>query len=147
MVESRDPQLSATAIDSRTLQSTPESAGGTWLQLPIAEDMVKAARLPRIILRVNVAAIQSDILQLKSDSENPTGGALETQVGIHTLEEWKAVAQCAGLALRALGDVENALAAGQALADRDKLLQCIVADMQRALAPAQTTYRVGIVDL
>jgi NodT family efflux transporter outer membrane factor (OMF) lipoprotein len=120
----------------------------------------KAARLPRIILNANVAAIQSDILQLKDDFENPTGGvggkliapiyqggALKTQVAIRTLEQKDAVAQYARLALRALGDVENALSAGQTLAERDQLLQRAVADNQRALALAQTSYRVGQVDL
>ena len=120
----------------------------------------KAAMLPRIILNANVAALQSDILQLKSDFENPTagagakliapiyqGGALKTQVQIRTLEQKEAVAQYAQLALRALGDVENALAAGQTLAERDQLLQQTVTDNQRALELAQTSYRVGQTDL
>jgi multidrug efflux system outer membrane protein len=120
----------------------------------------KTALLPRIILNTNVAAIQSDILQLKSDFENPTygagarliapiyqGGALKTQVEIRTLEQKEAVAQYARLALRALGDVENALAAGQTLAERDQLLQRTLADNQRALALTQTSYRVGKADL
>ncbi len=120
----------------------------------------KATRLPRIILNANVAAIESDILQLKSGYDNPTagagakliapiyqGGALKTQVEIRTLEQKEAVAQYAQLALRALGDVENALAAGQTLAERDQILQHVVADNQRALELAQTSYRVGKADL
>ncbi len=35
----------------------------------------KAARLPRVILNANIAAIESDVLLLKSDFENPTLGA------------------------------------------------------------------------
>jgi outer membrane protein TolC len=120
----------------------------------------KAARLPRIILNANVAAIQSDIVELKSDFENPTfgvgarliapiydGGALKAQVQIRTVEQKEAVAQYARLALRALGDVENALAAAQTLAERDQILQRAVADNQRALALAQTNYRVGKTDM
>ena len=120
----------------------------------------KTARLPRIILNANVAAINSDILQLKKDFENPTGGAgarliapiyqggaLKTQVEIRTLEQKEAVAQYARLALRALGDVENALAAARNLADREQLLQRTVTDNQRALALAQTSYRIGKTDL
>ncbi len=120
----------------------------------------KAARLPRIILNANVAAIESDILQLKQDFENPTagagarllapiyqGGALKTQVKIRTLEQKEAVAEYARLALRALGDVENALAAGQTLAQRETVLRAVLADNGRALALAQTSYRVGRVDL
>jgi NodT family efflux transporter outer membrane factor (OMF) lipoprotein len=120
----------------------------------------KAARLPRITLNASVAGIQSDILQLQEDFENPTagagarlvapiyqGGALDTQVEIRTLEQKEAVAQYARLALRALGDVEDALAAGQSLAERDQLLQRAVADNQRALTLVQTSYRVGNTDL
>src|SRR5881394_2346216 len=94
----------------------------------------KAAQLPRIILNANVAAIQSDILQLKDDFDNPTagagakliapiyqGGALKTQVEIRTLEQKEAVAQYARLALRALGDVENALAGGKTLSEREQV--------------------------
>jgi outer membrane protein TolC len=120
----------------------------------------KAARLPRLILNANVAVIQSDILQLKQDFENPTGGvggrlvapvyqggALKTQVEIRTLEQKEAVAQYARMALRALGDVENALAAGKTLADREPGLLRVLADSQRALELAQTSYRVGLGDL
>ena len=75
------------------------------------------------------------------------GGALNAQVKIRTLEQKEAVAQYARLALRALGDVENALAAGKTLAEREQLLQRTVADNQRALELAQTSYRVGKTDL
>jgi multidrug efflux system outer membrane protein len=120
----------------------------------------KAARLPRIILNANVAAIESDIVQLKNDFDNPVagagakliapiyqGGALKAQVEIRTLEQKEAVAQYASMALRALGDVENALAAEQTLAERNQILQQAVADNQRSLELAQTSYRVGKADL
>ena len=120
----------------------------------------KAAQLPRIILNANVAILDSSILQLKDDFENPTGGAgakllapifqggaLRTQVEIRTLEQKEAIAQYARLALRALGDVESALAAGQTLSEREQLLQRIMADNQRALELSQTSYRVGTIDL
>lgn len=119
----------------------------------------KAARLPRIVLSANVAALSSEILQLQSDYENPTagagarliapiyqGGALDTQVEIRTLEQKEAVAQYARLALRALGDVESTLAATQSLAERNQLLGRALADNQRALALAQTDFRVGRAD-
>ena len=43
--------------------------------------------------------------------------------------------------------MENAIAAGATLAERDQLLQRTVADNQRALELAQTSYRVGKSDL
>jgi outer membrane protein TolC len=120
----------------------------------------KAAQLPRIILNGSVAAIQSDIVELKEDFENPTagagarliapvyqGGALKTQVRIRTAEQQQAVAEYARMALRALGDVENALAASQSLSERQPVLERAVADHQRALDLAQTSYRVGRGDL
>jgi len=120
----------------------------------------KAAQLPRVILNANIAAISSEILVLKKDFENPTGGAgakliapiyqggaLKSQVRIRTLEQKEAVAQYAQLALRALGDVENSLAAGQSLTGREQVLRQVLADNTRALNLAQTSYRVGRGDL
>ncbi len=119
----------------------------------------KAARLPRVILNGNVAAISSDVVELKPGFQNPiggfggnliapiyTGGALQAQVKIRTLEQKEAVAQYAA-ALRAIGDVENALATGANLAEREQLLEKNVAENQRALELAQTSYRIGKVDL
>jgi NodT family efflux transporter outer membrane factor (OMF) lipoprotein len=120
----------------------------------------KTAMLPRLILNANIAAVNSDILQLKDDFENPTGGAggkliapiyrggeLKTQVKIRSIEQKEAVAQYARMALRALGDVECALAAAQSLADRDRVLRQVLADNERALELANTSYRVGSGDL
>jgi outer membrane protein, multidrug efflux system len=120
----------------------------------------KAARLPTLSLNANIAGIKSDILALNPDYENPSGGigarllapiyqggALQTQVVIRTLEQKEAVAQYANMALRALSDVENALAAARTLAEREQLLKRVVADNQRALELVQTSYRVGRADL
>jgi outer membrane protein, multidrug efflux system len=120
----------------------------------------KAAQLPRITLNANVAAIESDILQLKQDFSNPAsgagarlvapiyqGGALKAQVNIRTLEQKEAVANYARLALRAIGDVENALATAQTLAEREQLLRQVLTDSERALELAKTSYRVGQGDL
>ncbi len=120
----------------------------------------KTAMLPRIILNANVAALDSSIVELKKDFENPVGGAggkliapiykggeLTTQVEIKTLEQKEAVAQYASQALRALGDVENSLAAGQSLDDRRRILEQVVAENQRALEIAQTQHRIGSGDL
>ncbi len=120
----------------------------------------KAARLPRISLNASVAAFTSEVLQLKDDFDNPTsgagakliapvyqGGALKTQVAIRTLEQKEAVALYAGIALRALGDVESSLAAAKNLSERELLLQRNVLDNQRALDLVQTSYRTGRTDL
>ncbi|HZF14411.1 MAG TPA: efflux transporter outer membrane subunit [Steroidobacteraceae bacterium] len=120
----------------------------------------KAARLPSITLNANIAALSSDILQLKDDFSNPTGGvgarlvapiyqggALNTQVEIRTLEQKEAAADYARLALRALGDVENTLAAANSLEDREQILKRIVSDNQHALDLVQSSQRIGRSDL
>jgi len=120
----------------------------------------KAARLPRLVLNASVGAISSEVLQLKDDFQNPTagagarlvapiyqGGALKAQVLIRTSEQKQAVAEYGGMALRALSDVENALAASQTLSEREPILRQNLADNQRALELAQEAYRVGRGDL
>jgi NodT family efflux transporter outer membrane factor (OMF) lipoprotein len=120
----------------------------------------KAAQLPKITLNASVGALSSDVLQLKEDFSNPTagagarllapiyqGGALKAQVQIQKTTQKQAIAQYAGMALRAIGDVENALASGQSLGQRVQLLEQVVAQYQKALDLAQSGYRIGRRDL
>jgi len=120
----------------------------------------KAVQLPSIRLTGSVGYIDSDILQLKQDYDNPsagvgaklfaplyTGGGLEAQVELATAQQREALAQYARLALRAIGDVEESLAIGRTLAEREVLLRAVSADQRRALDLAQTAYRVGKQDL
>jgi outer membrane protein, multidrug efflux system len=120
----------------------------------------KAAQLPRLFLNANVRHLDSKILSLAPDYSNPSagiggkvmipiyqGGALQAQEEIRTLEQKEAIADYGRFALRAIGDVEGALAAGKTLAEREQLLLRTVADNRRALELAQTSYRVGNNDL
>ena len=120
----------------------------------------KAAQLPRITLHAGVSALSSDILELKQDYDNPSGGAgarllaplymggaLRTQVEINTLEQKAAVADYARMALAALGEVEQALAAGENLATRASLLERVIAANERALELANVEHRIGSGDL
>lgn len=120
----------------------------------------KAARLPAITLSANIGSITSDVLQLQSDFENPSrgwgasllapiynGGKLQTQVEIRTLEQKQAIAEYAQMALRALSDVEDALAAVQTLEEREKILLLAVGQNQRVLELEQVTYKVGKTDM
>jgi outer membrane protein, multidrug efflux system len=116
----------------------------------------KAARLPKISLNANFGAINSEILQLKEDFENPTGGvgarllapiyqggALNAQVQIRTLEQKEALADYARIALRALGEVENGLASSAVLAKRVALLTQSFDEQKQALALTQDRFNVG----
>jgi outer membrane protein TolC len=119
----------------------------------------KAARLPQITLNLNIGAFDSEILALKEDYENPsggigarivaplyTGGKLTAQIEIRTAEQKEAVADYARTALRAINDVENSLAASQSLATRVSLLNRSYGEQSRALELTETRYRIGRTD-
>ncbi|MBE2215361.1 MAG: efflux transporter outer membrane subunit [Opitutaceae bacterium] len=172
----RYPAAELAARDSLLRVTTPIPAGLPLEMLERRPDLVaaerrvavafnrvgeaKAAMLPKISINANVANLASDILELKQDFQNPaggigasllapvfTGGQLQAQVRIRTLEQKEATADYARVALRALGDVENALAAAQTLRDREAVLERTLGDHRRALELAQTSYRIGTTDL
>ena len=115
--------------------------------------------LPRISLTAGGSSVSSELIVLK-DTSNPIwsfggnliaplyqGGALRAQVEIRSAEQKQAVAEYARAGQRAFGEVENALAAENALRDRDVILEATIRDSARALELAQIQYRVGAVDL
>jgi multidrug efflux system outer membrane protein len=119
----------------------------------------KAARLPRISLTASVNSISSEVFVLK-DRDNPVwsagagltaplflGGQLQSQVEIRTAEQKQAVAEYGRIGARAFGEVENALAAGFTLEQREAILKQAVTDNTRALELAGIRYRVGSGDL
>lgn len=119
----------------------------------------KAARLPQITLNLNFGAFDSEILALREDYENPSGGlgarllapiyqggALTAQVQIRTLEQQEALASYARIALRAIGEVEDALAAAETLATRATLLTDALNEQTLALELTETGFRVGRAD-
>lgn len=120
----------------------------------------KAARLPRISLNASAAILDSEVIQLQEDYQNPSagfgakllapvyqGGALKAQVEVRTAQQKAAVADYARMALRAIGDVENGLAASASLAQRERLLKQVVQDQEKALELANLSYRIGNQDL
>lgn len=172
----RYPAAELEARQSLTAMPAPIPAGLPLQMLERRPDMVaaeqrvaaafdrvgeaRAAMLPRVILNANIAWIKSDLLDLSADYENPSGGAgaklmapiyqggeLRTQVEIRTLEQKEALANYVRMALRALGDVENGLAASESLAQRQTVLEQAVADNQRAMELTQISYRIGSTDL
>ena len=100
----------------------------------------RAAQLPRISLTAGGSSVSSDLIELK-DTSNPIwsvganliaplyqGGALRAQVEIRSAEQKQAVAEYARIGQRAFGEVENALAAENALRDRDAILEATIRD-------------------
>jgi outer membrane protein, multidrug efflux system len=119
----------------------------------------RAAQLPRISLTAGGSSVSSELIELK-DTSNPIwsfggnliaplyqGGALRAQVEIRSAEQKQAVAEYARAGQRAFGEVESALAAENALRDREVILAATIRDSQRALELAQVQYRVGSADL
>ena len=120
----------------------------------------KAAKLPRLPLNASVASLSSDVLDLKDDYDNPSGGAgakllaplyrggeLEANVSVRTAQQSEALARYAGQALKAIGDVESALATSKSLADRVGLLTQVLADQETTLKYEQESFRIGRQDL
>jgi outer membrane protein, multidrug efflux system len=120
----------------------------------------KASLLPSIRLNASISALSSDVLQLQEDYSNPSGGAggtlyfplyhggdLQAQIELRTAEQKEAVALYGSQVLRALGDVENALAASQILAQRVAILERVLADQEKALEFDDQAYRVGRQDM
>ena len=119
----------------------------------------KAARLPQISLSLNGGAFESEILELREDYENPSGGigarllapiyqggALTAKVEIRTLQQKEALADYARIALRAIAEVENALAASSSLATQAELLSQSLSEQARALELTETRFRIGRAD-
>jgi len=119
----------------------------------------KAARLPKISLTASGTSISSDLFVLANHS-NPvfsiglsllapifTGGALEAQVEIKTVDQKIAVAEYGRIGQRAFSEVENALASEFTLEARAAVLREAVTQNERALEFANVRYRVGSGDL
>ena len=119
----------------------------------------KAARLPSITLSGNFGAFESEILTIKEDFENPAGGfgarllaplyqggAITAKVEIRTLQQKEAIADYARVSLRAIGDVENALAASASLARRAALLADALNEQSRALELTENQFKIGRAD-
>jgi outer membrane protein, multidrug efflux system len=120
----------------------------------------RTAQLPRIRLNASISALDSDVLDLAEDFSNPSYGAgatllaplyrsgeLKGQLSVRTAQQQEALANYASQALRAIGDVENALAASRILEERVELLGRVVIDQERTLELEQIAYRVGRQDL
>ena len=130
--------------------------------MPIAGGVIGAdaeVSWPRPTRPGAILRVESEVLELKEDFDNPSGGlgarllapiyqggALKAKVEIRTLQQKEAIADYARVALRALSDVENALAASSSLAIRAALLADAVREQTRALDLTETSFRVGRAD-
>jgi NodT family efflux transporter outer membrane factor (OMF) lipoprotein len=118
----------------------------------------QAARLPIISLTAGLNWINSSRFLMR-DTSNPgasvgglllwpflQGGALEAQVEARTAEQKRAIAEYAATGLKAFNEVESALAAEAALADRERLLRQAVGETERTVTLSEVKFRVGRID-
>ena len=75
------------------------------------------------------------------------GGGLQAQVEINTAEQAAAVAGYGQAALRAFGEVEQALSNESLMAEREAFLSSVVEDNTRAYEASKAQYDVGKVDM
>ena len=119
----------------------------------------KAARLPRISLVASLTSISSELFVMKP-RDNPLGsmganllqpvflgGYLQSQVEARTADQQSAIVEYGKLSTKVFGEVEGALSAGLASAEREAILRRSERENARALELAQVRYRVGSGDL
>lgn len=114
----------------------------------------KAAQLPQITLTGAFGTVTSELFVLQGDDKVDSigaslfaplyrGGALRAQVAVRDAEQREAMAGYAAVGLRAFSEVENALASGRSLEDREAILSQGVQDNRRALELTRRKYDVG----
>ena len=119
----------------------------------------QAARFPKISLTGSGSDLTSDLFVLQ-DRDNPVwsvggsvfaplfrGGALKAQAEVRSAEQKEALAHYVTTALKAFGDVENALSSEFGVAAARKILATAVTDAEHALRLSEIRYRVGSGDL
>lgn len=122
-------------------------------------DAARAAKLPSVSLTAAGGSSSNELLDLIGVSSNffslganfvaplDIGGGLEAQVEIETAQQEAALAAYGGVALRAFGEVENALSGERLLAEREMFLADAVLNNSNALDLAKLQYDVGQIDL
>ena len=122
-------------------------------------ESAKAAKLPRIGLSLTGGRSSSELIDLVGADQNfwsaatnfvlpiDIGGGLQAQVEINTAEQEAAVAAYGQVALRAFGEVEQALSNESLMAEREAFLSSVVEDNTRAYEASKTQYDVGKIDL
>jgi multidrug efflux system outer membrane protein len=116
----------------------------------------RAAKLPRLTINANGSVIDSDILALAPNYRNPSfgagarlivpiyqGGALDAQLAIRTLQQEEAMSLYAETALRAFGEVEQALMSGSIMEERTAILRDNLDEQQRVVQLSAVQERIG----
>ncbi len=155
------PELPGAGLPSEVLERRPDVAAAERRVAAAFNNVnqAKAAKLPSFSLTSNIGGSSgqlSDILDpantvwsLASNLLAPIfdGGARDAQVEISTADQKAALANYGQTALSVFQEIENNLALGVSLENREKLLTAAAQESQKALDIAQIRYKEGETDL
>ena len=155
------PPVPAAGVPAELLERRPDIAAAER-RVAAAFNRIeeaKVAMLPRIALTAGVSSLSSEMFVLK-DHQNPVwsiggnlvaplfhGGALRANVEVRTAEQDQTLADYGRVAVRAFGEVENALASEASLRSREPILVRAVSENARAVELSGIRLRVGSGDL
>ena len=155
------PPVPAAGVPAELLERRPDIAAAER-RVAAAFNRIeeaKVAMLPRIALTAGVSNLSSEMFVLK-EHQNPVwsiggnlvaplfhGGALRANVEVRTAEQDQTLAEYGRVAVRALGEVETALASEASLRSREPILARAVAENSRAVELSGIRLRVGSGDL
>jgi len=111
------------------------------------EKSAKLLKMPNVRLKLGIGpnSINDAVSSLTAGIFAPlyTGGAIEAQIATATAEQKEAIAAYAATALRALQEVENALASEKHLARRYSYVSTMVKEYKTAYDMTIEKYRIG----
>lgn len=119
-------------------------------------EAAKKAKLPSVSLMAGLGVLDNSLLVLQKDLSNPlwgvnsrllapifTGGALDAQVEVKTLQQQESTVNYARTVLNALAEIEGGLYAEQKLLERGDLLAALLADQQKLIDLQGVMIKVG----
>ncbi|MFZ6751230.1 TolC family protein [Undibacterium sp. Ren11W] len=123
-------------------------------------EIAKKAKLPSISLKAGLGILDKNVLAFQQDLSNPvtgisagflaplfTGGALDAQIEVKTLQQQEATVAYAKSMLTALSEIEAGLYADQKLEDRYRLLEAQLGDQQKLVELQRVQIKVGKGDM
>jgi NodT family efflux transporter outer membrane factor (OMF) lipoprotein len=155
------PELPRAGVPAELLERRPDVAAAERRVAAAFNrtEEAKVAMLPRLALTAGVSSVSSELFVLQ-DHSNPVasiganllapifhGGALRANVEVRNAEQQQAVADYGRVAIRAFGEVENALANEANLRIREPILSRAVIENARAVELAGIRVRVGSGDV
>jgi multidrug efflux system outer membrane protein len=123
-------------------------------------EIAKKAKLPSISLTAGLGLLDKNAIEFQQNLSNPvtgitagllaplfTGGALDAQIEIKTLQQRESTIAYAKSMLTALNEIEAGLYADQKLQDRYRLLEAQLSDQQKMVELQRVQIKIGKGDM